>query len=101
MSQNTVTRAYLADVIHQELGFSRAESMEMVDAVFEELILALEETGVLKISSFGSFRVREKAARVGRNPKTMEEAVIDARKTVSFYASNLLKDHINQASNKS
>lgn len=100
MSQNTVTRAYLADIVHQELGFSKAEAMDMVDAVFEELIKALEETGVLKISSFGSFRVREKAARVGRNPKTMEEAVIEARKTVSFYASNLLKDYINNTASK-
>ena len=100
MSQNTITRAYLADVVHQELGFSKAESMDVVDAVFEELALALEETGVLKISSFGSFRVREKAARVGRNPKTMEEAVIKARKTVSFYASNLLKEYINKTSEK-
>ncbi len=100
MSQNTITRAYLADVVHQELGFSKAESMDVVDAVFEELALALEETGVLKISSFGSFRVREKAARVGRNPKTMEEAVIKARKTVSFYASNLLKEYINKTSQK-
>lgn len=97
MSQKTVTRAYLADIVHQELGFSRAESNDLVDAVFEELVKALEETGVLKISSFGSFRVREKSARVGRNPKTMEEAVIKARKTVSFYASNLLKEHINQS----
>lgn len=100
MSQNSITRAYLADVVHQELGFSKAESMDVVDAVFEELALALEETGVLKISSFGSFRVREKAARVGRNPKTMEEAVIKARKTVSFYASNLLKEYINKTSEK-
>lgn len=100
MSQKTITRAYLADVVHQELGFSRAEAMDMVDIVFDELVEALEETGVLKISSFGSFRVREKAERVGRNPKTMEEAVIKARKTVSFYASNLLKDYINQSSNK-
>ena len=100
MSQNTITLAYLADVVHQELGFSKAESMDVVDAVFEELALALEEAGVLKISSFGSFRVREKAARVGRNPKTMEEAVIKARKTVSFYASNLLKEYINKTSEK-
>ena len=97
MSQKTITRAYLADIVHQELGFSRAESMDMVDAAFDELVSALEESGVLKISSFGSFRVREKAARVGRNPKTMEEAVINARKTVSFYASNLLKEYINQS----
>ncbi len=100
MSQKTITRAYLADIVHQELGFSRSESMDMVDTVFDELGNALEETGVLKISSFGSFRVREKAQRVGRNPKTMQQAVIKARKTVSFYASNLLKEYINQSSEK-
>lgn len=98
MSDNdTVTRAYLADMVFQELGFSRAESSDMVDAVIEEVLDGLEEAGTVKISSFGTFKVRQKAQRVGRNPKTKVEVPISARKVVSFYPSNLLKKDINDS----
>lgn len=93
--KNTVTRAYLANVIYREIGISFAESSELVDSLFEELIQALENEEVVKISSFGSFHILHKKERIGRNPKTKKEATILPRKVVSFYASNLLKKRIN------
>ena len=95
MDNQTVTRSYLMESIHQKMGCSRAEAAELIDAVLQEMNKALQEEGVVKISSFGTFQVRQKKARVGRNPKTKQEAQINARKVVSFYASNLVKKQIN------
>lgn len=92
---STVTRSLLAKEIYKQTGISAAESSDLVDEILEEMILALENDGILKISSFGSFRVNQKSERIGRNPKTQEEAIISARKVVTFYASNILKDTMN------
>lgn len=92
----TITRADLADAVYQEVGLSHAESSEIVDSVFEEIRDALDAEGQVKISSFGTFAVREKSQRIGRNPKTKEEAVISARKVVTFHASNILVDRVNK-----
>lgn len=97
MSEDTVTRAYLMNVIYKKYGYSRAESADLVDTVIEEINKGLEEENEVKISSFGTFKVRQKKQRVGRNPKTKKEVPISARKVVSFYASNLLKKNINDA----
>jgi integration host factor subunit alpha len=95
MSKKTVTRAYLTEVVYTQLGLSQSEAADMVDAIIEEVVSALDSDGLVKISSFGSFQVRQKNQRIGRNPKTKEEAVITPRKVVSFYASNLLKKRLN------
>ncbi len=95
MQDQTVTRSYLMDSIHQKLGYSRAEAAEFIDTVLSELNRGLSEDEMVKISSFGTFQIRQKKARIGRNPKTKKEATISARKVVSFYASNLLKRKIN------
>ena len=99
MMQPTVTRAQLAEVVYQEVGLSRNESAELVETVLEEISNALERGDVVKISSFGSFSVREKGERVGRNPKTGEEVPILPRKVLVFRASHVLKDRINGAGN--
>jgi integration host factor subunit alpha len=93
--QPTVTRAQLAEVVYQEVGLSRNESAELVETVLEEISDALERGEIVKISSFGSFSVREKGERVGRNPKTGEEVPILPRKVLVFRASHVLKDRIN------
>ena len=67
----------------------------MVDSLVDEMVGAINDKGTLKISSFGTFTVNQKAERIGRNPKTKEEAIISARKVVSFYASNILTDSVN------
>lgn len=95
MNDETVTRAHLMNVVHKKFGYSRAESSDVVDSIIEEMNKALETDGEVKISSFGTFKVRQKKQRVGRNPKTKEEVPISARNVISFYASNLLKKNIN------
>lgn len=91
----TLTRATIAETIHKKIGFSFSESSELVDSLVDEIIKGLDKDDNLKISSFGTFSVNEKKARIGRNPKTKEEAVISPRKVVSFYPSNILNDAVN------
>lgn len=91
MAGETLTRADIAGVIHQEVGLSRNESAEMIEAVVEEIITALKQDKLVKLSSFGRFSVRSKSKRLGRNPKTKQAAVITPRDVVSFHASNVLK----------
>jgi integration host factor subunit alpha len=93
--KNTLTRASLSEAVYREIGLSLAESSELVDAVLEQVLTALEQGETVKISSFGSFVVRQKKQRIGRNPKTGVEVPISPRKVLSFRPSNLLKDQIN------
>ena len=95
MSSNTVTRASLSEAVYRELGLSRNESAQLVEAVLEHVAQALMNDEKVKISSFGTFSVREKRGRVGRNPKTGEEAAIDPRRVLVFRPSHVLKDRIN------
>ena len=92
---DTVTRAQLSEVVYQEVGLSRNESADLVETVLEEISAALERGESVKISSFGSFSVREKGERIGRNPKTGEEVPILPRRVLVFRASHVLKDRIN------
>lgn len=96
MAGNTVTRAQLAEAVYQEVGLSRSESADLVDAILEEIAQALLVNGAVKISSFGTFAVREKGERIGRNPKTGEEVPILPRRVLVFRASQVLKDRINR-----
>jgi integration host factor subunit alpha len=93
--EETVTRAYLAEALYKKFGYSRAESAELVDAVIEEVIIGMEKEDEVKISSFGTFKVKKKKERIGRNPKTKKEVPVTARNVVSFYVSNILKKRIN------
>ena len=91
---NTLTRAELAELIYSEVGISKTEASEIVDQFFEEIITDLMEGNSVKLTSFGTFSVRHKKERIGRNPKTKEEAVIDPRRVVSFRASRELKRRV-------
>ena len=95
MAGETVTRARLSDAVYQEVGLSRNESAELVGLVIAEISGALERGEMVKISSFGSFAVRQKGKRVGRNPKTGQEVPISPRRVLVFRASHALKDQIN------
>ena len=97
MKGNTVTRAHLAEAVYQEVGLSRNESAELVDSVLNEISDALAKGESVKISSFGSFLVRMKGERIGRNPKTGEEVPILPRRVLVFRASHVLKNRINVA----
>ncbi|NWG91648.1 MAG: integration host factor subunit alpha [Parvularculaceae bacterium] len=97
MANGTLTRADLTDAIFQALGISRNESSEFVERILEEVSLALEKGEAVKISSFGTFSIRQKKLRMGRNPKTGEEVPITPRRVVTFRASHVLKDQINKS----
>ena len=91
----TLTRAELVEIIYSEVGISKTEASEIVDQFFEEIILDLIDGNSVKLTSFGTFSVKHKKERIGRNPKTKEEAVIDARRVISFRASKELKRRVN------
>ena len=92
----TVTRADLTEAVYQEVGLSRNESAQLVESVLEEIASTLARGESVKLSLFGTFSVRDKAERIGRNPKTGEEAPISPRRVLAFRASRVLKDRINQ-----
>ena len=95
MAPKTITRAHLGETVYQEVGLSRNESAELLEAVLTEVSNALSRGETVKVSSFGSFSVRQKGQRIGRNPKTGEEVPIMPRKVLVFRPSQVLKDRIN------
>jgi integration host factor subunit alpha len=90
----TLTRADLADVVHRNLGLSRAESAHFVERILHHMCHALSDGENVKISGFGSFILRDKGERVGRNPKTGVEVPIAPRRVMTFRASQILRDRI-------
>jgi integration host factor subunit alpha len=97
MTGQTVTRAQLSEAVYREVGLSRVESAELVESVIAEISGALARGEMVKISSFGSFAVRQKGRRIGRNPKTGQEVPISPRRVLVFRASHALKDQINHS----
>ncbi|MEL6828349.1 MAG: integration host factor subunit alpha [Pseudomonadota bacterium] len=94
MTTTTLTRVELTDAIVREIGLTRQESSHLLDRVLEMISESLEDEGAVKLSRFGNFNVRRKAAREGRNPKTGIQATISARKVVTFKPSPMLKDRV-------
>ncbi len=92
---NTVTRAYLAETIYAEVGLSRNESAELLETMLERIAAALEAGESVKISGFGTFSVRQKGQRIGRNPKTGVEVPILPRRVLVFRPSQVLKAEVN------
>lgn len=95
MANATLTRADLAEAVYRQLGLSRSESADLVELILSEISAAIERGENVKLSSFGSFLVRSKRERVGRNPKTKVEVPITPRRVMVFKASNVLKARIN------
>ena len=96
MAGSTITRAQLSEAVYREVGLSRNESAELLEAVLRQVSDALARGESVKISSFGSFSVRRKEQRIGRNPKTGEEVPILPRKVLVFRPSQVLKSRINE-----
>ncbi len=94
MADNTVTRAQLSEAVYQEVGLSRYESAQLVEAVLDEIVGSLVAGESVKISSFGTFVVGHKDGRMGRNPKTGEKVPISPRRVVVFRPSHVLKDKV-------
>lgn len=95
MAGQTVTRADLCEAVYQKIGLSRTESSKLVEAVLDEICDAVARGENVKLSSFGSFIVRDKGERIGRNPKTGVEVPIEPRRVMVFKPSNVMKARIN------
>jgi len=94
MDGKTLTRVELTDAIVRQVGLTRQSSSDLLDRILEMISESFEDDGVVKLSRFGNFNVRTKAAREGRNPKTGIEATISARRVVTFKPSPMLKDKV-------
>ena len=99
MARKTITRADLCEAVYQKVGLSRTESATLVELVLKEITDCLERGETVKLSSFGSFVVRKKGQRVGRNPKTGKEVPISPRRVMVFKPSAILKQRINAEPN--
>jgi integration host factor subunit alpha len=98
MAEKTLTRSQLSEAIYQEVGLSHNESADLLESVLSLISEALAKGTSVKISSFGSFSVRAKKQRIGRNPKTGEEVPIKPRRVLVFRPSTILKTRMNQKS---
>ena len=94
-----MTKADIIEGVYEKVGFSKKESAEIVELVFDTLKETLERGDKIKISGFGNFHVRQKKARVGRNPQTGKEIEISARRVLSFRPSQVLKTALNGSVN--
>ena len=100
MTGRTITRADLSEAVYQEVGLSRNESAQLVEAVLGQMGDTLVRGESVKVSSFGSFSVRHKGGRIGRNPKTGDEVPIAPRRVLVFRPSHVLKERVNLISNR-
>lgn len=100
MSNKTLTRMDLSEAVFRSVGLSRNDSAQLVESVLQHMSDALVHGEQVKISSFGTFSVREKAARVGRNPKTGEEVPINPRRVLTFRPSHLMKERVAEGNKK-
>ena len=96
MASKTLTRMDLSEAVFREVGLSRNESAQLVESIIQHMSDALARGEQVKISSFGTFSLRSKTARVGRNPKTGEEVPISPRRVLSFRPSHLMKDRVSR-----
>ena len=96
MSEKSLTRMDLSESVFREVGLSRNESADLVESVLEKISASLVAGEQVKISSFETFSIRQKNARVGRNPKTGEEAPIPPRRVLTFRPSHLMKDRVSE-----
>ena len=100
LNGKTLTRADLAEAVFEKVNLPRNEAAELVELVLKQIVYGLERGEPIKLSSFGSFGLRQKSERVGRNPKTGEIVPITPRRVIVFKASNIMKDRINAALSK-
>ncbi len=94
MSDKTLTRMDLSEAVFREVGLSRNESADLVESVLQHISDALVSGEMVKISSFGTFSVRDKSARIGRNPKTGDEVPISPRRVLTFRPSHIMKERV-------
>jgi len=100
MAGRSLTRVELANAIHREAKVSRAEAAVLLDQILDEMVDAMERGESVRLSSFGTFAIRDKKERLGRNPKTGQQVPINARRVVTFKASDVLKRFVNGIGHK-
>ncbi len=93
--KKNISREVIADTIHDEFGFSRKECLEIVNDILEIIISGINTSKIVKIHNFGTFKLKKKKSRVGRNPKTKEEFIIQDRNVITFKASKKILKFIN------
>ena len=98
MGGRTLTRADLCEAVYREVGLSRTESAEIVEKILHQISDSLVDGNNVKLSSFGTFTVRSKGGRIGRNPKTGEEVPITPRRVLVFRPSHVLRQRVNRSS---
>ena len=96
----TLTRADLYEAVYQKVGLSRSESSQLVESILDEICDAAVRGESIKLSSFGTFSIRSKNERIGRNPKTGEEVPITPRRVMVFRPSNILKKRVMDGNSK-
>ena len=94
--KKTVTKEYLAEKINEDLGLPKSESLTLVGSIFDTILEHLDKESIVKISGFGTFKVRKKNKRIGRNPKTKEVKIISERNVILFKPSKEFKEYINK-----
>lgn len=97
MSIGTVTRADLAEALYREIGLSRTESAALVEAVIDQIIDSLIHGNNVKLAGFGTFSLRDKKERIGRNPKTGQEVPITSRRVLTFKPSQVMRERVDSA----
>ena len=97
MKDGALTRADLSEAVHEEVGLTRQDCADLVERTLEMIAEALQRGEIVKLSGFGVFQVRDKRARMGRNPKTGEPAAIDPRRVITFRASHVMKTKVENA----
>tara|TARA_Y100001970_G_C13524398_1_gene504547 strand:- start:21 stop:326 length:306 start_codon:yes stop_codon:yes gene_type:complete len=95
--EQNVTRDDIAETIHVEFGLSKKDCLEIVHDIIEIIIIGLNQNGIVKIHNFGTFRLKRKKSRLGRNPKTKEEVMISPRNVISFKPSKKVLNYLNNA----
>ena len=100
MSTNTVTRADLAEAVYREIGLSRTESADLVESVIDHISEALLRGETVKLAGFGTFSLRDKKERMGRNPKTGEAVPITSRRVMAFKPSQVMRERVDSALSK-
>ena len=94
--KNNISRDDIAEKIYKDFGFSRKDCLDIVNNIIDLIIEGLEANGFVKIHNFGTFKLKRKKSRIGRNPKTLEKKIINERNVILFRASKELKDFINK-----
>ena len=97
---NNITRDEIADFINQEFGLTKIDCNDLVNDILEEIILGLNKNKIVKIHNFGTFKIKRKNARIGRNPKTKEDVMIAARNVISFIPSRHILKKLNESMNE-